>query len=101
MTITPDDVHHVAKLARLNFNEEEVARLARDLGDILQHASKIAELDLAGVEPTAHPIKLKNVWRPDEVRPSLTPEQALANAPAAEENKFRVPRILEVEDSEE
>lgn len=101
MTITPDDVRIVAKLARLNFNEEEVARLARDLGDILQHASKIAELDLTDVEPTAHPIKLKNVWRPDEVRPSLTPEQALANAPAAEENKFRVPRILEVEDSEE
>lgn len=101
MAITPDDVRHVAKLARLDFNEDEVARFAKDLGDILEHASKIAELDLADVEPTAHPIKLENVWRPDEVRRSLTPEQALANAPAAEENKFRVPRILEIEEGEE
>lgn len=101
MAITPDDVRHVAKLARLDFNEDEVARFTKDLGDILEHASKIAELDLAGVEPTAHPIKLENVWRRDEVRPSLAPEQALANAPAAEENKFRVPRILEVEEGGE
>jgi aspartyl-tRNA(Asn)/glutamyl-tRNA(Gln) amidotransferase subunit C len=88
------DVAHVARLARLDVTEEEVARFTEQLGAVLEHAADVASLDTAGVPPTAHPLDLENVWRPDDPRPCLDRDEVLAMAPAAEDGRFRVPRIL-------
>ena len=88
-------VDHVARLARLDLSEDERERMSVELAQILGHAEAIQELDLDDVEPTAHALPLRNVMRPDEVRPSLTQDEALANAPEAEGGRFRVPRIIE------
>ena len=88
-------VDHVARLARLALSEEERERMSSELALILEHAEAIQALDLDAVPPTAQSIPLVNVMRPDEVTPSLTQEAALANAPAAEDGRFRVPRIIE------
>jgi aspartyl-tRNA(Asn)/glutamyl-tRNA(Gln) amidotransferase subunit C len=93
--ITRADVEHVARLARLALAEDEVERLIVDLGGILEHAEDLAALDLDGVPPTAHPLPLQNVFRPDVVGPSLDRDEVLAEAPAAEDGRFRVPRILD------
>ncbi|MEO6468355.1 MAG: Asp-tRNA(Asn)/Glu-tRNA(Gln) amidotransferase subunit GatC [Acidimicrobiia bacterium] len=92
--ISPADVQHVAKLSRLALTDDEVEHLARELGGILRHAADIEALDLDDVPPTAHPLPLENVFRADEVRPSLDRAEVLAQAPAAEDDRFRVPRIL-------
>jgi aspartyl-tRNA(Asn)/glutamyl-tRNA(Gln) amidotransferase subunit C len=88
-------VDHVARLARLDLADEERERMRVELANILEHAERIQALDLDGVPPTAHALPLSNVTRPDEVRPSLPQDVALANAPAAEEGRFRVPRLVE------
>jgi len=93
--ITRADVEHVAGLARLALTDEEVDRFARELGVILEHAEDLAALDLDDVEPTAHPLPLVNVLRPDEVRSSLPRDEVLGQAPAVEDGRFRVPRILD------
>jgi aspartyl-tRNA(Asn)/glutamyl-tRNA(Gln) amidotransferase subunit C len=92
--LSPSDVEHVANLARLALSAEEVEQFTEQLAVILDHAEDVAALDLEGVEPTAHPLPLSNVLRPDEVRPSLDRDEVLAQAPAAEDGRFRVPRIL-------
>jgi aspartyl-tRNA(Asn)/glutamyl-tRNA(Gln) amidotransferase subunit C len=84
-------VEHVARLARLDLREDEVARLTHELGAILEAVSKVAELDLADVPPTAHPLDLVNAWAEDVPHASLSVEDALANAPAREGDLFRVP----------
>lgn len=89
---------HVARLARLDLSEAERERLRPELDKILQHAEKIQELDLDGVEPTSHAIPMRNVMRPDEVSESLTQEEALANAPHPEDGRFMVPKIVEDSD---
>ena len=91
MAIDRETVVHVARLARLDLREGEVDRLTDELGAILDAVSKVAELDLAGVPPTSHPLDLVNVWADDEPRPSLGLDEALANAPAREGDLFRVP----------
>ena len=91
MAISPDEVRYVARLARLSLTEEELARLGEQLGAILEAVSKVAELDLDGVPPTAHPLDLVNIWADDEPRPCLPVEEALANAPDRDGNFFRVP----------
>jgi aspartyl-tRNA(Asn)/glutamyl-tRNA(Gln) amidotransferase subunit C len=91
------DIEHVARLARLELTEEEKERLRAQLGLILEHAAKVGEVATADVEPTASAIPRANVLRPDQPRPSLTTEAALSNAPEAEEDRFKVPRIVEVE----
>lgn len=91
MAIDRDTVLHVARLARLDLTEREVDRLTLELGAILDAVSKVAELDLADVPPTSHPLDLVNVWADDEPRPSLPLDEALANAPARESDLFRVP----------
>jgi aspartyl-tRNA(Asn)/glutamyl-tRNA(Gln) amidotransferase subunit C len=91
MAISRDDVIHVARLARLELSEEEIARFQEQLSAILEAVGKVAELDLADVEPTAHPLELANVWAEDEPRPCLPVEEALANAPDRAGNFFRVP----------
>ena len=85
----------MARLARLDLSEEERERMQQELTHILEHAERIQALDLDAVEPTSHSLKLTNVLRPDEVRDSLSQETALANAPEAEDGRFRVPRIIE------
>lgn len=93
--ITRADVEHVARLARLALTEDEISRFTDELAHILDHAADLATLDLDGVEPTAHPLPLTNVMRPDEVRPPLPRAEVLAEAPAVEDGRFRVPRILD------
>jgi aspartyl-tRNA(Asn)/glutamyl-tRNA(Gln) amidotransferase subunit C len=88
------DVEYVAWLARLDLSEEEKERYTRQLGQVLEHAEKIRSLDTEAVKPTSHPIPLKNVMRPDEVRPCLSQEEALSGAPRAEGGYFMVPRII-------
>jgi aspartyl-tRNA(Asn)/glutamyl-tRNA(Gln) amidotransferase subunit C len=92
--LTRDDVANVAKLARLQLTESELDQYTLDLAGILEHAEDVASLDTAGVEPTAHPLPLVNVLRPDVVRPSLSRDEVLAMAPAAQDEQFRVPKIL-------
>lgn len=92
--LTRDDVVHVARLARLALSEEEVEQFTVQLGAVLEHFTSVAALDTSGVPPTSHPIPLSNVLRPDEVRPTLERDVVLAMAPAEEDGRFRVPRIL-------
>ena len=90
--LSRDQVLHVARLARLELTEEEVARMSEELSKVLDHIEKIGELgDLSAVEPTAHVTAVENVLRPDEPRPSLPREVALESAPDVDENGFRVP----------
>ncbi|TMK57030.1 MAG: Asp-tRNA(Asn)/Glu-tRNA(Gln) amidotransferase subunit GatC [Actinobacteria bacterium] len=89
--IERDQVLHVARLARLSLSEEEVETMVGELSGILEHVDRIGNLDLEGVEPTSHVIALENVLRPDEPRPSLPPDVALAPAPEPQDGAFRVP----------
>ena len=91
MAITRDDVLHVARLARLALRDDEVERLGTELNAILEAVGKVSELDLADVPPTSHPLDLANVWDEDEPEPSLSVEEAFANAPEREGDGFRVP----------
>jgi aspartyl-tRNA(Asn)/glutamyl-tRNA(Gln) amidotransferase subunit C len=91
------DIEHVAKLARLELTDEERERLRSQLGAILEHAAKVGEVAAEDVPPTAYAIPRVNVLRPDERRPSLAVADVLANAPEPEDDRFRVPRIVEVE----
>lgn len=93
--ITPGEVEHIAKLARLSITEEEKKTFGDQLSNILQYVEKLNELDTSSVEPTAHVIELTNVSRDDRLRPSFTPEEALSNAPDRAGNFYRVPRIIE------
>ncbi|HXA34057.1 MAG TPA: Asp-tRNA(Asn)/Glu-tRNA(Gln) amidotransferase subunit GatC [Acidimicrobiales bacterium] len=92
--LTREDVAHVAGLARLHLSDEELDLFTGQLASVLDHAADVASLDLAGVEPTAHPLPVSNVFRSDEVRPSLDRDELLAQAPSVEDHRFRVPRIL-------
>jgi aspartyl-tRNA(Asn)/glutamyl-tRNA(Gln) amidotransferase subunit C len=91
MAISRDEVLHVAHLARLALTDDEVERLPGELDAILDAVGIVSELDLADVPPTSHPLDLVNVWAEDEPRPSLPPEDVLANAPDTDGSLFRVP----------
>ena len=91
MAISREEVVHVARLARLELSEEELERFGGQLNTILEAVGKVSELDLGGVEPTAHPLELVNSWATDEPRPCLAVDEALANAPEREGDFFRVP----------
>lgn len=92
--ITRDTVRHVAKLARLALTPEEEALFTEQLGHILGHVEQLQAVDTQGVEPSSTALPLTNVLREDVERPSLTREEALANAPQPEAGMFRVPQIL-------
>lgn len=92
--LTRQDAAYVARLARIDLSDEELDRFAGQLADVLEHAAAVSSLDTAGVAPTAHPLPLRNVMRPDEVRPSLKRSEVLAAAPDSEDGRFRVPPIL-------
>jgi len=94
MTISKQDVEHVAFLARLAFTDEEIEAYTQQLNSILGYMEKMNTLDTAGVEPTAHVLPLKNVFREDEHKPGLPQDYAVANAPDKEAGQFRVPRIV-------
>jgi aspartyl-tRNA(Asn)/glutamyl-tRNA(Gln) amidotransferase subunit C len=91
--LSRDDVVHVAQLARLSLSDEEVDLFTAQLRTVLEHAADVAALDLAHLAPSAHPLPMENVLRPDEPRPSLDREEVLAAAPSVEDHRFRVPRI--------
>lgn len=93
-TLTPEQVRHVARLARLELSDEQVDLYARQLGSVLGYVAKIAEAHLAGVEPMAHAVPLHNVLREDEVGPALPLEDVLRNAPDSDGPFFKVPKVL-------
>src|SRR3954468_19560532 len=92
--ITRDDVAHVARLARLSLTDDELDVFTGQLAAVLDHARDVESLDVGDVPPTAHPLPLKNVLRPDVPVPSLDRAEVLAVAPAVEDDRFAVPPIL-------
>ena len=99
MAISEDEVLHVARLARLALTDEEIERLTGELGAILDAVGVVAELDLADVPPTSHPLDLVNVWRDDAPQPSLAEDDVFANAPERDDGFFRVPPTTEVREA--
>ena len=93
--LSREEVDHVARLARLTLSDEERAVFTGQLNEILRYVAKLKELDVTGVEPTAHIVPLQNVVRPDEGRPSFDRDEMMANAPDRVEGFFKVPKILE------
>ena len=93
-SISRDEVAHVARLARLQLTDEQIDTFTPQLAAVLDHAADVEALDLADVPPTTHPYPLANVMRPDVVRDSGIRDAVLAEAPAAEDNMFRVPPVL-------
>ena len=89
------DLQHVMKLARVDLTPQEQALIGPQLGNILDYIKKLEEVDVTGVEPTAHAVPLVNVMRADEVRPSLSHEEVLRNAPAHRAGLFVVPPVIE------
>ena len=94
MKITPQEVSHVADLARLHMSQEEIEAMARQLDDILTYVAKLNELDTEAIVPTTHAISIVNAFRDDEMKPSLVREKALANAPQQNGESFVVPRVI-------
>jgi aspartyl-tRNA(Asn)/glutamyl-tRNA(Gln) amidotransferase subunit C len=92
--ISRADVARLASLARIELTDEELDHLAPQLAVILESVAKVSEVADADVPPTSHAVPLSNVYRADELRPGLTPEEALACAPEVEQQRFAVPRIL-------
>ncbi len=93
----PDDLKldHVARLARIDLTPEEKARFATQLGDVLAYVAQLNEVDVSGVEPTAHAFPVVNVWAEDVAEPGLSVEDALRNAPEKRDNMFVVPKVVE------
>jgi aspartyl-tRNA(Asn)/glutamyl-tRNA(Gln) amidotransferase subunit C len=95
MAISEEQVRHVATLARLGLTDEQVADLGHELNDILVQIDRIQALDLADVEPTTHAAAVTNATRPDEIRPGLSREAALLNAPEQADGAFLIPKFGE------
>ncbi|MFN2615249.1 MAG: Asp-tRNA(Asn)/Glu-tRNA(Gln) amidotransferase subunit GatC [Actinomycetota bacterium] len=95
MGISKEQVSHVARLARLSFTDDELDRFTDQLSKILEHAAQVSNLATEDVPPTAHPLPLHNVFRPDVVEPSLPHHKAISTAPDEEDGRFKVPRIIE------
>lgn len=95
MALTPEDVLHIGHLARVGLTEEDVAKFASQLSGIIEHFEALAAVPTDDVEPTAHTLPLANVMRADDVRPSLSREDVVANAPEEEEGHLRVRAVLE------
>jgi aspartyl-tRNA(Asn)/glutamyl-tRNA(Gln) amidotransferase subunit C len=95
MRITRKEVEHVATLARLKLEEEEIATFTGQMDAILSYVDKLSELKTEGIIPTSHAVPMENAFRPDEVRPSIGTENALGNAPERVEGFFKVPKVIE------
>ena len=94
MSISEEQVRHVALLARLELSDEQIEAIGEDLNSILGHIDTIQQLDLEGVEPTAHPLDVVNVARADAVRPGLSQDDAVKNAPHSQDGAFVIPQIV-------
>ena len=94
MAVTLSDVEHIARLARLRFDADELERMAANLNQILDYVEQLGELDTRDVEPLSHTSQLTNVMREDVVAPSLPVEEALRNAPDRHDGYFKVPRVI-------
>lgn len=95
MTLTLEEIDHIAGLARLRLTAEEKALYRQQLSSVLAYMAKLREIDTSHIDPTATVLPLQSVMRADEVQPSLTPDELLANAPAAEGEMFHVPPVLD------
>ena len=93
--ITRDDVKYIASLARIHLRDEEISRLTGNLEDILHYIAKLEKLDVSQVEPTSHVLALQNVFRKDEVKPSLPQKEALGIAVSSQNGSFKVPLVIE------
>jgi len=94
MSVTLKDVEHIATLARLEFTDEEKATFTHQLNSILAYVEQLNKLDTTSVEPLAHVIELEDVYREDVVKPGVTQEEALKNAPAKTDKFFKVPKVI-------
>jgi len=95
MALTRDEVRHVAQLARLDFSEEEEARMAEEMSQILDYVEKLDELDTSGVPPMSHVLDVTNVYRDDEISERIDQGQALEPAPESDQGYFVVPRVVD------
>ena len=95
MSIRLDEVKHIAYLSRLELSDEEAQLYTQHLSQILEYVDQLKALDVSNVEPLSHAVPMSNVFRPDQVQPSLSNEAALSNAPEREGPFFRVPRVTE------
>jgi len=95
MRITQKEVEHVATLARLKLDHEEIVTFTGQMDAILSYVDKLSELNTDGIIPTSHAVPMENAFRADETRPSIGTEQALANAPERVEGFFKVPKVIE------
>ena len=94
MPISVEHVEHIARLAKLRFSGSELQKLAGELDEILEYIEKLNELDTKTVEPLSHPIDISNVMRSDIAAPSLSPEDAIKNAPESQGTFFKVPKVI-------
>lgn len=95
MKLTQDEIKNIALLSRLEVSDEAMEQTGKALSDILTYVAELEELDLDGIEPMAHAVPLQNVFRKDEVKPSLPQAVALSNAPEEENGYFKVPRVVQ------
>ena len=95
MKLSREEVLHIARLARVALNEEEIIRMSEQLSNLLEHFQVLQQVDTEGVPPTAQSVELRSVMRDDVIRPSLAPEDVLANAPARDGDSFKVKPVLE------
>ncbi len=95
MRITRKEVEHVATLARLKLDEEEISTFTGQMDAILSYVDTLSQLNTDGIIPTSHAVPMENAFRPDETRPSLGTENALANAPERTDDFFKVPKVIE------
>ncbi len=94
MAVTKKDVEKIAELARLKFTEEELENFTPQMNEILSYMDKLNELDTENVKPLSHPVEQTNVFREDELKPSISTEDALKNAPSKDDHHFKVPKVI-------
>ena len=94
MSVTRKDVEHIAELARLKFNDQELENFTEQLNDILSYVEKLNELDTENVKPLSHPVEGENVFREDKVKPSVERIKALKNSPDSDDEFFKVPKVI-------
>jgi aspartyl-tRNA(Asn)/glutamyl-tRNA(Gln) amidotransferase subunit C len=94
MGVTRKDVEHIAELARLKFSDSEIENFTHQLNEILSYMEKLNQLNTDNIEPLSHPVEGSNVFREDNVKPSIPTDEALKNAPEKDEHFFRVPKVI-------
>ena len=94
MPVTKKDIEKIAELAQLKFSDEELESFTPQMNEILNYMEKLNELDTENIKPLSHPVEQTNVFREDELKPSITTEDALKNAPSKDDNHFKVPKVI-------